>query len=62
MTDYRWIGHRFLEATNQIFDRAEAYWVMNMPAAVASQDGKWAVSVQISIATGEIQIEFQPGD
>jgi iron complex outermembrane receptor protein len=43
--DYRWIDTRYLEATNQIFDRADAYWVVNMRAALASQDGKWEVAV-----------------
>jgi iron complex outermembrane receptor protein len=45
MTDYRWIDDRFLEATNQLFEKADAYWVVNMRAAVASQDGKWEVAV-----------------
>ena len=43
--DYRWIGERFLEATGQLFDRAEDYWVANMRVAVASQDEKWEVAV-----------------
>ena len=45
MTDYRWIDSRFLEATNQLFEKADDYWVVNMRAAVASQDGKWEVAV-----------------
>ncbi len=45
MTDYRWIDDRFLEATNQLFDAAEAYWVVNLRGALASQDGKWEVAV-----------------
>lgn len=45
MTDYRWVDDRFLEATNQLFEKADAYWVVNMRAAVASQDGKWEVAV-----------------
>ena len=40
-----WIDDRFLEATNQLFEKADAYWVVNMRAAVASQDGKWEVAV-----------------
>ena len=39
------IGERFLEATAQLFDRAEDYWVANMRVAVASQDEKWEVTV-----------------
>ncbi len=45
MTDYRWIDDRFLEATNQLFEKADAYWVVNMRAALASQDGKWELAV-----------------
>jgi iron complex outermembrane receptor protein len=45
MTDYRWVDDRFLEATNQIFEKADSYWVVNMRAAIASQDGKWEVAV-----------------
>lgn len=43
--DYRWIDERFLEATNQPFDEADAYWVVNMRVALSSQDGRWEVSV-----------------
>ena len=28
MTDYRWIDDRFLEATNQLFEKADDYWVV----------------------------------
>ena len=45
MTDYRWVDDRFLEATNQLFEKADSYWVVNMRAALASQDGKWEVAV-----------------
>ncbi len=45
MTNYNWVDDRFLEATNQAFERQESYWVVNMRAAVASQDGKWEVAV-----------------
>ncbi len=45
MTDYRWIDDRFLEATNQLFEKADSYWVVNMRAAIASQDGKWELAV-----------------
>ena len=45
MTDYRWIDDRFLEATNQLFEKADDYWVVNMRAALRSQDGTWEVAV-----------------
>ena len=45
MTDYRWIDDRFLEATNQLFEKADDYWVVNMRAALASQDGTWEIAV-----------------
>jgi len=43
--DYHWVDERFLEATNQVFDRAAAYWLVNLRAALATQDGKWEVAV-----------------
>ena len=45
ITDYRWIDDRFLEATNQLFEKADDYWVVNMRAALASQDGTWEIAV-----------------
>jgi len=45
MSDYRWIDDRFLEATNQVFDLAEAYWLVNARAALASQDGRWEIAL-----------------
>lgn len=45
MGHYSWVDDRFLEATNQIFEKQDAYWVVNMRAAVQSQDGKWEVAV-----------------
>ena len=41
--DYRWIDDRFLEATNQVFDKSDNYWVANMRVALASD--KWEVAV-----------------
>lgn len=41
--DYRWIDDRFLEATNQVFDKSDDYWVANMRVALASD--KWEVAV-----------------
>jgi iron complex outermembrane receptor protein len=43
--DYRWVDDRYLEATNQTFDRADDYWVANMRAAVTSPDGHWEFAV-----------------
>lgn len=43
--DYRWSAERFLEATNQSFDAADAYWLVNLRAGVVSQDGRWEVAV-----------------
>lgn len=39
--DYRWVDDRYLEATNQPFDKADDYWVANLRAAVTSPDGRW---------------------
>ena len=41
--DYRWIDERFLEATNQVFDKSDDYWVANMRVALATE--KWEVAV-----------------
>lgn len=43
--DYRWVDDRYLEATNQIFDRADAFWVVNMRATAKSADDRWEFSV-----------------
>lgn len=45
MADYRWVDDRFLEATNQIFDRADAFWVVNLRATAKSADDRWEFSV-----------------
>jgi iron complex outermembrane receptor protein len=58
MTDYRWIDDRFLEATNQPFDAAEAYWVVNLRGALASQDGKWEVAVWVKNAFDEEYLTY----
>ena len=41
--DYRWIDDRYLEATNQVFDKADDYWVANLRVALAAE--KWEVAV-----------------
>ena len=43
--DYRWVDERYLEATNQPFDKADAYWVANARAAIGSADGRWQFTV-----------------
>ena len=43
--DYRWVDERYLEATNQRFDRVDDYWVANARVALASPDGRWQVAV-----------------
>jgi iron complex outermembrane receptor protein len=45
LADYRWVDKRFLEATNQAFDAADDYWVLNLRGAIASQDGRWELAV-----------------
>ena len=45
MTDFRWTDDRFLEATNQTFDKADSYWIANARGAIASQDGKWELAL-----------------
>ena len=45
MADFRWTDDRFLEATNQVFDRAPDYWIANARGAIASQDRKWELAV-----------------
>ena len=41
--DYRWVDDRFLEATNQAFDKSDDYWLANMRVALAT--GNWEVAV-----------------
>jgi iron complex outermembrane receptor protein len=43
--DYRWVDERYLEATNQTFDKVDDYWVANGRAALASPDGRWEIAV-----------------
>lgn len=43
--DYSWVDDRFLEATNQPFDRADDYWLVNARLALASQDGAFEVAL-----------------
>jgi iron complex outermembrane receptor protein len=43
--DYRWVDDRYLEATNQVFDLADAYWLVNLRGSVFSDDGRWEASV-----------------
>ena len=41
--DYRWIDERYLEATNQAFDKVDDYWVVNLRVALATE--QWEVAV-----------------
>jgi len=43
-TDFRYVGTRFLEATDQIFDRAPSYWVQNARLTLASKNGGWEIA------------------
>jgi iron complex outermembrane receptor protein len=43
--DYRWVDERYLEATNQPFDKVEDYWLANVRASVKSPDGRWDVAL-----------------
>ncbi|WP_037506154.1 TonB-dependent receptor [Rhizorhabdus wittichii] len=43
-TDFKYTAKRYLEATNQLFDRAPAYWVQNARLAVASKSGGWEIA------------------
>ncbi len=37
----RWVDERFLEVTNQAFDRAPSYAALNLRAAIKTVDDKW---------------------
>lgn len=41
LVDYGYTDERYLEATNQPFDRAEAYWIVNARVSFGSADGRW---------------------
>ncbi len=41
--DYGYTDERFLEATNQPFDRADAYWIFNARIALRDIDERWEV-------------------
>jgi outer membrane receptor protein involved in Fe transport len=43
--DYRWVDERYLEATNQPFDKVEDYWLANARASFASPDDRWQLTV-----------------
>ncbi|MES2495730.1 MAG: TonB-dependent receptor [Pseudomonadota bacterium] len=43
-TDFKYTAKRFLEPTNQAFDKAPAYWVQNARLAVASKEGGWEIA------------------
>jgi iron complex outermembrane receptor protein len=43
--DYRWVDERYLEATNQPFDKVDDYWIANVRASISSPDGHWDVAL-----------------
>jgi iron complex outermembrane receptor protein len=43
-TDFKYTAKRYLEATNQVFDKAPAYWVQNARLAIASKSGGWEIA------------------
>ena len=43
--DYRWIDDRYLEASNQPFDRARDYWVANLRIALSARDHSWEFAI-----------------
>ena len=45
MGDFRWTDERFLEATNQVFDRADDYMLVNARAAIVGPDGRWEAAL-----------------
>lgn len=46
--DYRWVDKRYLEATDQPFDRADSYWLANVRAGITSADNKWEVAAYVT--------------
>ena len=44
-TDGKYTGSRFLEATNQPFDRAESYWLQNARLTLEGSGGQWEVAL-----------------
>lgn len=45
MTDFSWTDERYLETTNQPFDLAYSYELVNVRAAVASANGNWELAL-----------------
>ncbi len=56
--DYRWVDDRFLEATNQVFDRASDYWVVNARVAIASSDGRQELALIGTNLTDEAYLTY----
>jgi len=44
-TDFRYIAARYLQPTNQPFDRAPAYWTQNARIGISSDSGRWDVAL-----------------
>ena len=45
ISDLSWIDDRFHEITNNPSTRIKDYWLLNAKAALATQDGRWELSV-----------------
>jgi len=45
MSNFNYVDDRFLEVSNQAFDKADSYWKVDMRGAVISQDGRWELAV-----------------
>jgi iron complex outermembrane receptor protein len=56
--DYRWVDERYLEATNQVFDKSDDYWLGNVRAGVSSSDDRWDLSVYCTNVTDEEYITY----
>jgi iron complex outermembrane recepter protein len=56
--DYRWVDERYLEATNQLFDKSDDYWLANVRAGVSSSDDRWDLSLYCTNVTDEEYITY----
>ena len=58
MTDFRWTDERYLEATNQPFDLAESFFILNFRAAIESADDRWQLAVWGANVTDEEYLTY----
>jgi iron complex outermembrane receptor protein len=56
--DYRWVDERYLEATNQPFDKVDDYWLANVRASVKSPDGRWDLALYCTNVFDEEYITY----